>query len=1057
MKKLLTKILGITAGIAMAVGVGAGIALSNNQKVTQLNAVSDLTQYSLINDTSDLEAGKSYIITSGMSSTVKAIATDSNNNNRKTTNVTVDDGKITRGSSVMSFTLGGTSGAWTFATENYSGDAGYLASAASGSNNYLRVIATAGTATISFSSDEAVINIGPHESRTQIRYNSGSNLFACYSSGQSAVYLWKEIESGEEPVDSVSISISNTTLLLNINGSATHSLTATAFTTGNATAGLTAVSDDPSVASVSNATPTSGVAFTVTAEGAGIAHITVASSWNAEVTASCTVTVIDTTPRMVNFKKVNSLSSGQKVLITTVIDGDYYYLPSTTTNSNPAKTACTYNSTHQMITGVDANMAFSVSGDSDGWEFTNAYGDYLKIPSNGTNVRVNSGAHAFTATETTNGFYLQSTTYTNRYLGAYVSGSDWRAYTSRTENNYKGTDNEYNCDWINFWVEAKTIQIISGSSSAFTDQTVALSSNATSPTWSIVAGDTTAEGAAVTAAGVVSAAGAGSVKVKAVHDDYEDAYFTITFTVRPTNPFITPGKPSTSGFSGQNETVSFTYDHLTGELSVVSDDTEVVTVSNLSASAGSGTVKLNFIGGGTTDVKFYDGGNHLATIEVSVITSTVTITGLPANRSICLGETLDLGSLISVTATGSCSSDVTWSSSNEAVATVDESGVVTAAAKGSTDIIVTPDDYSGGAETCTVTVSKSSFKLVDSLQNGKKYIIAAQGSANPSELYYLPAANEAIPSNPAAVKINTFAALTEDNAWTASIDGSGHIVFSNQIEESTYYLTATNKAQGISVSTTNNGYWTLDATGLTYSDAGSRYLATFNDGSFRYYGAPLESGQSMANVFYEFVPAARGVISEIDTLSSLCYSEYTKVSEDNFTFDDLSIRFGGFISQDLWERLDDELDIQGYGVILSTGNEEIEDLYAAAKDEEDTVEQALAEFVNNTTIKRFYSGLSLSKTHPTEATSAQKTYMGVDTEETYYVWTLNKSISSEYMTTVYNVVAYIIVDGDIVFLNAAKESTKTLASGLIDAEHGKYEESDFGGSLKYLADLSVLP
>ena len=47
MKKLLTKILGITAGIAMAVGVGAGIALSNNQKPTQLNAVTATTTYTM--------------------------------------------------------------------------------------------------------------------------------------------------------------------------------------------------------------------------------------------------------------------------------------------------------------------------------------------------------------------------------------------------------------------------------------------------------------------------------------------------------------------------------------------------------------------------------------------------------------------------------------------------------------------------------------------------------------------------------------------------------------------------------------------------------------------------------------------------------------------------------------------------------------------------------------------------------------------------------------------------------------------------------------------------
>ena len=173
----------------------------------------DSTQFELVNSTSDLEAGKSYIITNGTSGTVKAIAVTSNSNNRKTTSATVSDGKITRGSSIMSFTLGGSSGAWTFATENYAGTDGYLASAASGSYNYLRVISTAGTATISFSGNEAVINIGPHTSRTQIRYNT-SDLFACYSSGQDPIYLWKQVTP--KVLDSISIDTTNVQTIFTI-------------------------------------------------------------------------------------------------------------------------------------------------------------------------------------------------------------------------------------------------------------------------------------------------------------------------------------------------------------------------------------------------------------------------------------------------------------------------------------------------------------------------------------------------------------------------------------------------------------------------------------------------------------------------------------------------------------------------------------------------------------------------------------------------------------------------------------------------------------------------
>ena len=229
MNKLFTKI--ATAFVGMAMAVGVGVALGSNNGAREVRAtIDDSTQYSLINSVESLEAGKSYIITNGTSGTVKAIAVTTNTNNRKTTEVTVSDGKITRGSSVMSFTLGGSSGAWTFATENYAGDAGYLASAQSGNNNYLRVIATAGTATISFSGDQAVINIGPHDSRTQIRYNA-SNLFACYASGQSPVYLWKEVDASIP-----SFTLDKTTVELAVGGeSATVTATPNAAVSPSAT------------------------------------------------------------------------------------------------------------------------------------------------------------------------------------------------------------------------------------------------------------------------------------------------------------------------------------------------------------------------------------------------------------------------------------------------------------------------------------------------------------------------------------------------------------------------------------------------------------------------------------------------------------------------------------------------------------------------------------------------------------------------------------------------------------------------------------------------------
>ena len=179
--------------------------------VSAASAITDSTIYTLISSTSDLEVGKSYIITNGTTGTVKALSNATNANNRKSTEVTISNGKITRGSSIMSFTLGGTTDAYTFETENYTGTAGYLASG-TGDNNYLRVITTAGSSSIAFNNEAATIHIGPHSSRTLICFNqqidSNNGGFACYSAQGSygLVYLWKEVSKN---LSSISLDTTN--------------------------------------------------------------------------------------------------------------------------------------------------------------------------------------------------------------------------------------------------------------------------------------------------------------------------------------------------------------------------------------------------------------------------------------------------------------------------------------------------------------------------------------------------------------------------------------------------------------------------------------------------------------------------------------------------------------------------------------------------------------------------------------------------------------------------------------------------------------------------------
>lgn len=86
-------------------------------------------------------------------------------------------------------------------------------------------------------------------------------------------------------------------------------------------------------------------------------------------------------------------------------------------------------------------------------------------------------------------------------------------------------------------------------------------------------------------------------------------------------------------------------------------------------------------------------------LKVTAITLNKTATTITAGQT----ETL---SVSSVTPDDATDQTVTWSSDNEAVATVDADGKVTAVALGTANITATANDGSGVTATCAVTVSK---------------------------------------------------------------------------------------------------------------------------------------------------------------------------------------------------------------------------------------------------------------------------------------------------------------------------------------------------------------
>ena len=143
-----------------------------------------------------------------------------------------------------------------------------------------------------------------------------------------------------------------------------------------------------------------------------------------------------------------------------------------------------------------------------------------------------------------------------------------------------------------------------------------------------------------------------------------------------------------------------------------------------------------------------------------------------------------------------------------------------------------------------------------------------------------------------------------------------------------------------------------------------------------------------------------------------------------FEYSNVAIRFGGFLSQALWNDLNEESEIQGYGVMLSI------------EDGDDVVD--------------FYTELSETKLHPAEANNSQKTQQGVeDLEATYYVWNLYVNIPADQLTEDFTAVAYIATESEIVFFNETTASPRDLANDLLPT----YGNGAFEGSLYNLANL----
>ncbi len=210
---------GVSSEMAYAVFTMASAGGDDPDPVTPITGKG----WQLVTSVSQLAVGDKVIIAN--QDAAKSISTESNANNRKTTDVTFNADKteiVTPSNSVMQFEIGGSQGAWTFKTLNYASADGYLTGGYS--SNHCKISSTVSTATqanVSISeSSEATIKFLASSGRNYLRFNPNNNspIISCYAKAtdQKPVYLYKWVEDNtptdEKPAVPVVTTDNNVTI-----------------------------------------------------------------------------------------------------------------------------------------------------------------------------------------------------------------------------------------------------------------------------------------------------------------------------------------------------------------------------------------------------------------------------------------------------------------------------------------------------------------------------------------------------------------------------------------------------------------------------------------------------------------------------------------------------------------------------------------------------------------------------------------------------------------------------------------------------------------------------
>ena len=195
-----------------------------------------------------------------------------------------------------------------------------------------------------------------------------------------------------------------------------------------------------------------------------------------------------------------------------------------------------------------------------------------------------------------------------------------------------------------------------------------------------------------------------------------------------------------------------------------SGDTSVATVD-----AESGVITGVSEGIAVITAKVTSGETTITKTATVTVTKFIPLTGISMQETLTLGKR-DTHKLVPVLSPADASNQkVTWSSSDETVATVDENGVVTGCLGGSATITATTEDGSFKAE-CVVTVSDLKVSSIDMTE--VKYVAVGSQKKLTAAITPADAVNQAVTwssSNDAVATVDENGILTGISAGTVDI------------------------------------------------------------------------------------------------------------------------------------------------------------------------------------------------------------------------------------------------------------------------------------------------